>query len=418
MSLNRVLEQVVSVLISAHRATRVASGGMRCYRQFGIVLRARSSVVLGAATLSFLVLGVALTFGPDEAWAFIGAFSDQLMISPKDPSQPGQTIQAGEVPPGADPRQIRNPETILSVGAFDRLVILTEGAPQIISNNGLFTVKNVSDAVFVINGLVGFSSAPEAELVGPPPSITFGFDPRIPPSFVLQETGREVLLTDQLFPNDPNAPTVLFMSDPDPVPPPASPPKNQGTSGGSALNYNAALQTLSFTGHHLIDTGFAGDPILNANVNIPQFVLDGSFSDGNFLFESDVSAVFDISQGSNVFMRAHLQYLEYFTQQNSFVGELTDFTFSSFGSPWIATMVSLFDPTSALFDPNGKLYFTYSPRENLVDLTQSFLSDGVSGGSDAIFSARESVPGPSSLLLLGSGVAGVAGVVWRRHHRK
>jgi hypothetical protein len=203
---------------------------------------------------------------------------------------------------------------------------------------------------------------------------------------------------------------------------PANKKENAGKSGGSSILYDASLQRLTFTEHHMVDTGFAGDPILDANVNIPDFLLDGVLGNDNYLFDSVANSLFDISRDSDVFMRARIPFLTYLASENLFYGEMVDFklsgaassmpfydpSLSSLGSPWIDEMVNLFDPNSASFDPNRKLYFTYSPTDNMLDLTQSYLVNGESGGPDGVFGAQ-SVPEPSTLTLLGMGIATLLG---------
>ncbi len=301
-------------------------------------------------------------------------------------------------------RETQQSETIFSIGDFDKLVILTEHRPRVTSpSSGLFTVNDVSDAIWQKNGQVAYNSAPDC--VGGC-SVTFKFDPRgvIP---LLDETAqRDFYLTDMLFAeNDPNRKIVSFMSDPEPVPPPVAPPQNKGKSGGSSVSYDVSSETLSFSGHHLVDTGFSGDPILGADVNIPDFRVVAGNPDGIALFVAHPDPFFEISEGSEVFMRSRLS-LDYNSQTNSFLGEFMDPTFESHGSPWIEAMEQLFDPTSPNFDPNRKLYFSYDPRDNFLNLTQSFTVNGVSGGPDGIF-ASSSVPEPGTLLLLSIGLLAV-----------
>ena len=84
-------------------------------------------------------------------------------------------------------------ETLFSIGDFDKLVILTEQNPIVYSPSvGLFTVYDVSDAVWQKNGQIAYSSSPDCI---PACSVTFGFDPRRRgPAF--ERGGREGFLSD------------------------------------------------------------------------------------------------------------------------------------------------------------------------------------------------------------------------------
>lgn len=188
--------------------------------------------------------------------------------------------------------------------------------------------------------------------------------------------------------------------------------KNKGKSDGSSIIYDASLQSLSFTGHHMADTGFPGDPILAANVNIPSFTLAGQLSDGAFLFQVASGQLFSISSGSTLFMQAEIPFLTYLPDSNSFYGQMTSFSFPGVQSPWIAEMASLLNPSSPNFDPSLQLWFTYQPKDNLASLTQGFSQSAVSDGTDAIFAAPVAVPEPNSFVLLALGISAVG--LWGR----
>ena len=200
------------------------------------------------------------------------------------------------------------------------------------------------------------------------------------------------------------------------------PPRLVGISGLGSVTYDASLQKLSFAGDHMTETGFPNDPVVtgNAAVNIPDTTNAGALPDGNFLFESAPDAFLEVSQGSNVFLRAKMPVLIYQVQENSFLGLLADPLFSSFGSPWINALAGLLDESSANFDPDLSLYFTFQPSENMLSLTQGFTATGTSGGTDEIFAAGPVVVSePASLSLFGLGMAAfvVLGQLGARRHR-
>jgi hypothetical protein len=200
------------------------------------------------------------------------------------------------------------------------------------------------------------------------------------------------------------------------------PPRLVGISGLGSITYDASLQKLSFAADRMTETGFPNDPVVtgSASVNIPESLKAGELPDGNFLFEPGQDAFFDISQGSNVFLRAKMPVLIYQAQENSFLGLLTDPMFSSSGSPWMSGLAGLLDESSAAFDPDLSLYFTYQPSENLLSMTQGFTATGISGGMDEIFVAGPvAVPEPASLALFSLGIAAfvLLGQLGARRHR-
>jgi len=198
-----------------------------------------------------------------------------------------------------------------------------------------------------------------------------------------------------------------------PFPMPAA-PKNKGRSDGSTVAYDVSLQRLSFTGHQMVDTGFPNDPILMADVNIPDFVLEGQLGAGEFLFRHASSSPFSISDSTGIFMQATTPFLTYLPSSNSFYGEMTDFEFLGVQSQWIAEFANLFDPSSPNFDPELRMYFTYDPGGNLLGLTQSFTTSGMaSNGTDGVFAAQ-AIPEPSTLTLVGLGTLSLLSYGWRR----
>jgi hypothetical protein len=357
----------------------------------GASLANRSSCLATAVTCTLALTPVA------PASAYISAYSDTLMVN-------GVSTNLADCLPSSG---AKNCETAFTIGSFDTIVLLTEKDPKlngvIVNNgNGTWTVNDLSDAVWQKNGVVGFTSDPvDTPGVTRPPSATFKFDPT---KVVVQETGREFFATPYLFPDTPNPPVVILQSDIDPPPAPAPNKQNAGASAGGSATFSAAAQTLTLAGDHIAGTPFAGDPAVGAAVNIPAFGLDGQLSDGNYLFESDVSQSVDISVGSNAFVTGQMQVLEYLTDSNMLLGAIADPFFSANGSPWVAALANLFDPSSPNFDPNLLLYFEFALDDNLLSLTRSFAADGSSPFSDLIFAADPApVPEPHGLPLLAAG---------------
>jgi len=141
--------------------------------------------------------------------------------------------------------------------------------------------------------------------------------------------------------------------------------------------------------------------VLGADVLIPDFQVVAGNEEGVVILIGRTNPNFEIVSGNDVFLRGNLT-LDYRSDSNEFLGRLTDLTFASFGSPWVAAMADLFNPSSPDFDPARNLYFTYSPRDNFLNLTQSFTVNGVSGGGDLLFAAP--APEPNAMLLSAAGL--------------
>lgn len=190
------------------------------------------------------------------------------------------------------------------------------------------------------------------------------------------------------------------------TPKPQAGVQNPGTSGGKSVNYDASLQVLSFANDAMTDTGFPGDRIVGASVNVPDLALVGAMNDGSYLFSSNPSAAsFSIVTGTNVFLQAQLPVLRYLPDENLFIGALTDFAFNSFGSPWIATMAGIFDTSAPNFDPDRSLlWFSYSPSQDMFALTDGFSTSALSGGTNEIFA---DTPEPPTIALIALGLSGL-----------
>jgi len=181
--------------------------------------------------------------------------------------------------------------------------------------------------------------------------------------------------------------------------------KNEGKSRGDSVSFDAGTQTLTFADDIMTATGFSGDPVLGASVNVPDSKLVGPMLDGSFLFSTDsAAATLTIGSGAQVFLQAQLPVLSYFPDRNLFIGDLQDPVFTSFGSPWIAAMADIFDPNSPSYDPDSVLWFSYSPDQDMLALTGSFTGSATSGGSNGIFA---DAPEPATLALVALALCGL-----------
>lgn len=168
-------------------------------------------------------------------------------------------------------------------------------------------------------------------------------------------------------------------------------------SNKASLDYDSSLHDLIFSHETMTTTGFVGDPIIGATIDIPTLTRTG-ISQGRIVFESDGSTPFTIG----TYLSAQLPVAYYVRSENLFYGELTDFSFSDQGSPWISELEGLFDPAGMSFDPNLALWVTISPDQNLFDVTDGFLLDGLMGDNKQIFAAdaiplAAAVPEPNSI---------------------
>ena len=182
------------------------------------------------------------------------------------------------------------------------------------------------------------------------------------------------------------------------------------SSKGHSVHYEAAHQRLSFADDQITDTSFAADPMLDAFVNLSDFLLQSTLFDGTAVFKPESNSMFSISMGSNIFLQASVDALRYDPSSNTFAGTLSGLAFDTgLGSPWIAETDDVFDPLSVDFIPGQVLLFTYTPDSNFLALTQSFTVDGTSSGTNGI---NVAVPEPSVILLIVTGfmVFGASGM--------
>ena len=211
-------------------------------------------------------------------------------------------------------------------------------------------------------------------------------------------------------------PTITSYSfstnDKKPAPPKTNPSTGQpyavDTRMNDGINYNAVTGTLSIEGDTIVHTPVPSDPIIGAAVTLSNLQFTGLTTDGTlaiFWPEQANDALFTITQGGQTLEQANLPLLYYDTTDNLFYAPLRDTTLSglSLGSPFLDSLASLLDPSSADFDPLANVYLTITPDVNFLALTDSFTTSGMSGASDVHFAA-DPVPEPSTLSMLAAGV--------------
>jgi len=108
----------------------------------------------------------------------------------------------------------------------------------------------------------------------------------------------------------------------------------------------------------------------------------------------------------------------------SFGGDLLVGNFS-----FAASEINAFDPTSGAFlgtipidpgsgnTPGGLWALIVGNGANGGDAHTVYFSDGINGEADGLFASLAPVPEPGTSVLLGSGLAGIAGVAWRKRRK-
>jgi uncharacterized protein (TIGR03118 family) len=109
----------------------------------------------------------------------------------------------------------------------------------------------------------------------------------------------------------------------------------------------------------------------------------------------------------------------------SFGGDLLVGNFS-----FVASEINAFDPTTGTLlgtipinagagnAPGGLWALIVGNGANGGDPHTVYFSDGINGEADGLFASLSPVPEPGTLVLSGSGLAGIAGVAWRTHRNK
>jgi hypothetical protein len=173
------------------------------------------------------------------------------------------------------------------------------------------------------------------------------------------------------------------------------PPPALGTE--SSLHYDAGSQVLSFSGHLIADTGFADDPLLGAEVLLPDLTLLGELDPLKYLFTAS-SPFLGVTKDDEVLLTGMLSQLVYNAATNDFVGEITDPVLATSGAGWLEEAGAWLDPFSPRFDPAVALFFSFRPTDSFLTLTQNFGAPGTFSGSPAIFVAP--IREPHTALLL------------------
>ena len=193
-----------------------------------------------------------------------------------------------------------------------------------------------------------------------------------------------------------------------------------------SLDYNAATGTLSIHDDTIIETPVAGDPLLGAAINFPEFDFTGYTTDGSLaIFWSHDLTPLTIAKNGEVFEQSQIPVLFYKPDENLFYAGITDTalagmlptsaffnpTLSSTASPFLNDLAALLDPSTFDFDPYALSYLTIDPSDDYAALSGNFLKSASSGGLDLHFVA-DSVPEPPSILLV---VMALGLALWRSH---
>ena len=190
----------------------------------------------------------------------------------------------------------------------------------------------------------------------------------------------------------------------------ASTPKGPQAESRStkSIRFEAASKVLSFSDDVVtaVRGGSGADPIIDAAVTLPAFVLEGETSWHDLLFSAQGDQTVTIAEGSTVYLTGRLPYVIY--SENAFLG--------------IMSSVSLLDVTSGLIEDlqmsfdSGEAFLVglqLIPDEDLAALTRGFTVSASTGFSNLI-GQRDPVAEPSSLALLGIAALGLWAWSWRQ----
>ena len=187
---------------------------------------------------------------------------------------------------------------------------------------------------------------------------------------------------------------------------------NDAASRGNSVSFDTTAQILVFEGDFIVDTGFAGDPLVGAEVVMPLFELAEMTSD-EVVFDRLFDETVAFEGGPNRFLAGKIATLTYLISENLFYGTLidpvvagADLTSPLFDpglapifSPYLQDLDRVLNPNSPDHDPASELYVTFEPDFDFFDLTDGYSMPALSPVSNFIFAGQE-VPEPTTLALL------------------
>ena len=191
---------------------------------------------------------------------------------------------------------------------------------------------------------------------------------------------------------------------------------NDAASRGNSVSFDTAARLLSFGGDVIVDTGFAGDPLVGVEVVMPLFELAEMKSDEVVFDRLLVDETVALEDGPNRFLAGHIATLTYVISENLFYGTLIDPVASVVDlasplfdpglapifSPYLQDLDRILNPNSPDHDPASMLYVTFEPDMDFFTVTNGFTMPALSPLSNFIFAGQE-VPEPATLGLLTAG---------------
>jgi hypothetical protein len=204
---------------------------------------------------------------------------------------------------------------------------------------------------------------------------------------------------------------------------------NAESRSGDSVSFTAANRQLSFTKDRVINVVDKNgvsvrDTMVGAKVFIPNLTFVGYTPEGLASFVNIGGERLIVQKGSNIFLTATLPSLLYDGHDLfSFLSDLA-FAGASRGSPFDDNLPDLGSFYTGRLDKlltadpfDFLVALSIVPDFDLTQVTGNFVTDANVPFTDLLFVVPEAVPEPSTLLLLGSSLAGLGGFAWRRQRR-